>query len=69
MTGDERMAICQKCPLYSVGSYGPICNNSLYINKEGKTSGFPKIGYTKGCGCKLNMKTKNPNSHCIVGKW
>lgn len=69
---ESRMAICKKCPLYKIDQkYGPICNNAMYIDKEDKTtvSYTPKLGFIKGCGCKLNWKAKNIASHCIVNKW
>lgn len=66
---EKRLAICKQCPLYKEGEYGPTCNKNLYINKEQKTSWLPKSGYVKGCGCKLNFKTKNPNAHCIIKLW
>ncbi len=64
---EKRLEICKKCPLWSETSTGPVCNNGKFINKNGEWSYFPKSGYVKGCGCKLNYKTKNPNAHCIIG--
>lgn len=69
MTADERLKICESCPLWEVTDYGPVCSKKKYINSEQKTSYLPKKGYVKGCGCKLFYKTKNPNEHCIIGLW
>lgn len=67
---NERMAICEKCPLYKVDSIrGPICDNNKYISPDGtQWSRFKKDGYVKGCGCGLR-KAKNPKNHCIIGLW
>jgi hypothetical protein len=69
MTADERLKICENCPLWEVTDYGPVCSKKKYINSEQKTSLLKKDGYVKGCGCKLLFKTKNPKEHCIVGLW
>lgn len=69
---DSRLAICKKCPLFKIDPiYGPVCNKALYISTEDKetTSYFPKPGFVKGCGCKLNWKAKREDAHCIVLKW
>lgn len=65
----QRLEICKACPLWEETSYGPICSNRKWINKEGKVSYLPKKDYVKGCGCKLLFKTKNSNLHCIVNLW
>lgn len=70
MLTEERMEICRKCPLYKESAFRIICNSKLYLSEDGVTvSHSPKPGYKKGCGCKLKIKTANPNAHCIVGKW
>ena len=68
---ETRLAICKECPLFKETAMGMICNPRLYINEENKTdySVRPKIGYRKGCGCRLQAKTRLPHSRCIVGKW
>lgn len=50
---------------------GPICNPRLYINENNKTdySDRPKIGYRKGCGCRLSAKTRLAYARCLVNKW
>lgn len=67
---NNRMSICKKCPLYKETTFGPICNGSLYINKEDKESisNVPRIGFTKGCGCRLNAKTRLKHARCIINK-
>lgn len=33
---DERMAICEKCPLYKVDKIrGPVCDSNKYISPDG----------------------------------
>lgn len=68
---DERMEICKVCPLYKETPMGPMCNPRLYINVTDKTSvtNRPQIGYKRGCGCRLNAKTRLPHSKCIVERW
>ena len=39
MLYDKRIKICRACPLLKIDNiFGEVCNKSLYINKEGKTS-------------------------------
>lgn len=65
----ERMKICKVCPLF-LNSMGGICNPRLYLNPQtGDVSTKYKDGYGKGCGCRLQAKTKLPNAHCPNGKW
>ena len=65
----NRMNICKECPLYKQTPLGPICNPNLYINEDGVVLDRPKIGFRKGCACRLNAKTRVAHSHCIVNKW
>lgn len=67
---DERKSICEACFLYKIDKlYGPICDSNKYINSDGtKWSWFRKDGYTRGCGCHMTSKWRNPKSKCIVGK-
>lgn len=67
--GDRRMKICEDCPLYKETEVGPICDNERWINENKRVSKFPKIGYIRGCGCKLRFKTNNPASHCPLRFW
>lgn len=68
---EERMNICKKCPIYKEHSiHGGICDSSKYISKDGQRwSYFKKDGFVKGCGCKLNNKTKYSTNHCIIDLW
>ena len=66
---EKRLAICEKCGLYKETQFGPVCNSSKYINKEGKTSFLPKEGYVKGCSCLVEKKAANIDSHCVAGFW
>ena len=67
---DERKSICEACFLYKIDKlHGPICDSNKYINSDGtKWSWFRKDGYTRGCGCHMTSKWRNPKSKCIVGK-
>lgn len=65
----ERMKICKVCPLF-LNSMGGMCNPKLYLNPQtGDVSTKYKDGYGKGCGCRLQAKTKLPNAHCPNDKW
>lgn len=64
----DRLSICKKCPICDTNKW--ICNSKLYLNPEtNDVSVKPKTGYIKGCGCLLQVKTKNPNAKCPTGKW
>lgn len=69
--GKERMEICKRCPLLAHHEvWGAICNPNLYLNIEtGKTLEYPQEGFQRGCGCRLNAKTKDIKSNCPLGKW
>lgn len=65
----QRMQICYGCPLYSE-RLGGICNNRLWLNtKTGDVSTYQKDGYKRGCGCRLNSKTRLEHAHCPLEKW
>ena len=53
-----RLKICYSCPIYS-NKDGGTCNSKLYLNPDtNDVSTFFKVGYYKGCGCKLQTKTQ-----------
>lgn len=65
----QRLQICHKCPLYSP-KLGGICNNRLWLNpKTGDISSEAKDGYKRGCGCRLEAKTRLEYAVCPLGKW
>lgn len=67
---EERMEICEQCPLYSEKPYGLVCDNSLWLNPEtNETSTFAKRGFHRGCGCRLKAKTTLRGNHCPANKW
>lgn len=68
---DERMAICKDCGLYKDTPMGPICNPKLYISVEDKNtiSEIPRIGFKRGCSCRLSSKCRVKFAKCIVEKW
>lgn len=65
---ESRMKICKECPLYKETPLGPICNPSLFINKDGEISQIKRDGYVRGCSCALKKKCNLPRAHCIVNK-
>lgn len=67
---EQRLEICEQCSIFKMTSLGPICDSKKWIDpKTFESSNFPKSGYKKGCGCRLNAKTRLKSNHCIVGKW
>jgi len=65
----KRMAICVKCPLYK-NILGGICNPKLWLNPDnGNVSMEKKDNYYKGCGCRLQAKTRVSGSFCPATKW
>jgi len=65
----KRLAICYECPISKLTSLGLICDNSKWISAKNEVSLEAKPGYTKGCGCRLQAKTRLPHNHCIINKW
>lgn len=66
LSTEERLAICDKCPMYKNGR----CNPNLWINPNtDEVSTSAKPGYIHGCGCVSAVRAKNPNNHCHAGKW
>ncbi len=66
----ERISICKECPLFKETSLGPICNSNLYLdNNTGTVYTNSGDNRTRGCGCRLNAKTRLPDSRCPVGSW
>lgn len=65
----NRLKICCSCPLYS-NKLGGICNSKLWLNvNTGDVSTTAKLGYVRGCSCRLNAKTRLANATCPAGKW
>ena len=63
---NERLSICNKCPIYSNGK----CSSKLWINPDtDDVSTNARIGYIRGCGCVIKVKVRNQHNHCIAGKW
>jgi len=66
----ERMTICKACPLIKDSTFGPLCNPALWINPlTNQTSEKKEQGMFKGCGCRLNAKTRLEDAHCPANKW
>lgn len=66
---ESRLRICYKCPLYS-RILGGVCDRNTWIDPAtGDTSGVPKEGYVRGCGCRTGAKTRLAGAECPAGKW
>lgn len=65
-----RMKVCKACPLFKVGPLGPICNPELYLNPvTNEVNHIGGKGFTRGCACRLNAKTRLEDAHCPNDKW
>ena len=71
MTAEQRLKICEKCPLVRIDKdYGPICDGSKFMNPiTEEISRLPKAGWIKGCNCRLRWKTQSPTARCVAKKW
>lgn len=66
----SRINVCKACPLYKRTTYGPVCNGNLYINPINKEVSLEeKKGFIRGCGCRLNAKTRVKESKCPADFW
>lgn len=66
----QRMKICKECALFKMTELGPICNSGLYLNVQTNVAQIKKEdGLKKGCGCRLNAKTRLVDAKCPTGKW
>nr|DAF63697.1 MAG TPA: hypothetical protein [Podoviridae sp. ctz6O13] len=64
----ERLSICRQCPLFLHDI--EVCNPGLWLNvSTGETSKIEKAGYSRGCGCLISRKARQPGSHCHLGLW
>jgi hypothetical protein len=68
---NKRIAICKKCALYKQDLFlKEICNSKLYLNpKTNDTSLTPKEGYYRGCGCRIQAKSRLIGAKCPLSKW
>ena len=67
---EDRLKICKLCPLFINKWYGMVCNSGLYINPiTNETSIEFSKGFIKGCGCRLEAKTRDRGSKCPAKKW
>ena len=65
---EERRKICEKCPIFSPNR--GICNPALWLNPEtNEVSTTARVGFIRGCNCHVFIKMRNPNNHCVAGKW
>ena len=56
------------CPIYDATKQR--CNPKLWLNPDtNEVSTYSKSGFIRGCGCFIMVKMKNPNNHCVAGKW
>ena len=67
---ETRLQICEKCPLYKKNVLGGLCNPRLWLNPETmEVSNSRKDNFYKGCGCRLQAKTRDVKAHCTTKQW
>jgi len=66
----ERLKVCENCPLRIQTIFGLICDSKRWLNPlTNEESYTTKVGFKKGCGCRLDAKTRTPDEKCPTGKW
>lgn len=67
---EKRLEICKRCPLYK-DAFGGQCNPRYWLNPEtGDVSTYRRgDNYYKGCGCRLQAKTRVVKAKCPAKKW
>jgi hypothetical protein len=66
----KRLLVCHKCPLFIKTMFGEMCDPKKYLDpKTNEVSIIAREGFFKGCGCRLEAKTRTPNESCPAGKW
>lgn len=68
---EKRIAICRKCPLYTVNKdLGEICDGKKCFNsKLNSIEPIPSHDTICGCGCRLKAKTRLVNAECVLNRW
>ena len=67
---ENRIEICKKCALARSTEFGLKCDDRKWLDVANNVASFfKKNGWIHGCGCICNIKAKNPNNHCVAGKW
>lgn len=69
---ERRLEICESCPIFNRinKTIGGVCSSYLYLNPTtNEISTKFKEGFFRGCGCRLNAKTRLINAKCPAGKW
>lgn len=67
---ETRIEICKKCPLFTDGSLGYICDSKKCLNtKTNELMYGPGKDITCGCGCRLNAKLRLKNAKCVLNKF
>lgn len=65
-----RLQICKDCPLMTDTVFGKVCNSKIYMEPKTKKISYKYLaGYFKGCGCRLDAKTRRHNESCPAKLW
>jgi len=67
---EERIKICNSCPIKSYSVFGDVCNKKLFLNpKTNEVSKINKDGFYHGCGCVIDAAVRVKFKQCPAGKW
>lgn len=69
---EKRMAICRACPLFILTAVGPMCNHNRYYDEdtdETYATQNDEESRIRGCGCRLNAKTRLEDAICPRKLW
>lgn len=68
---NRRIAICRKCPLYTIKEgLGEVCDaKKCWNEKEKAIETVPSANNICGCNCRLAAKTRLKNGICVLNKW
>ncbi len=67
---NKRIQICRRCPLMIETAFGKVCDSKRYLDPKTMQSSYKFTpGSIKGCGCRLDAKTRRPDEHCPAKLW
>lgn len=51
-------------------AFGKVCDSKRYLDPKTMQSSYKFTpGSIKGCGCRLDAKTRRPDEHCPAKLW
>lgn len=65
----SRLEICKDCKLFSEKWYGIVCDRNKWVDKNDIVYNEYVPNATRGCGCRLEAKSRNEDNVCPLKKW